>query len=225
MRIGRSPNSEVSMEQETKIRSLLSGGLSNSYISATVDICRDTINRRRKLYASVDAITESDRNSIRAMLWEGIPIGAISVKLKIPETSVLNVQFFDVITAYRNDSLVKKCQECGSAIYPPCQTGGSNFTAARTKLSREVTQHEGRQLYGIALELLQLHDLHLITNPMFFDLAQRAERVMDEINAKEKKTCSGKAGCISGPDTSSEVAGYTQSAGPKISSRGCPRCV
>jgi hypothetical protein len=125
----------------------------------------------------------------RLLLWE-VPIQQISARLKIPVESV-----GDVHRIYRLHDLVKsppKCTECGAVIFSGADihATGSSRIRMRGRISRENVH----KLYDIVSDLMDLNDLQLITNPLFYHLAQRAEKVYGKIYGKskeEKKNSSG----------------------------------
>lgn len=118
----------IPIETEKEIRRLLGLGMSGRKISQRVVVCHGTIATIRRICDMVDGLTKKQREKIKTLLEIGLPVGAIEMRLRIPEGIILAVR--------RYYYLHMRCPTCGSL------TNVQNITSRAKRLLEEVRKSE-----------------------------------------------------------------------------------
>jgi len=173
----------ISIKKEELVRSLLDGGTSDKGIAREADVSADTVARVRRTCEAVKALHENEKADIRKLLRSDIPASQISARLRVPVRLVQEMQRFDRLER-PEDSPAATCPKCGGMIFPPLDR--NQPPPQRKKMRGHISRDNIRSLGDVVLDLIQLGDLELITNPLFYQLSQRAEKVYEKIHRKAK---------------------------------------
>ncbi len=156
-------------------------------IAKRVGVSAGTVVSFRKACATVDALSESVKKKIRRLVWTKTPSLQIASMLGILVEDVKKLRQLD-----RSCSPPKgasECGECGAKLLDPVK-GNLRLRRRTDPCDYEFSSSNFTGLLKVVRNLLDLHDLQIITNPLFFHLAQRAERAYEGLNKKTKSNSS-----------------------------------
>ena len=162
----------VSIETEDAIRKLLDDKLTDREIARLVKVSPFTVGSVRKAREIAAKLTPEQQDEIKSLLMLGLSAEAVSVRTRIPRGLVLAVRRCHYLQQREvGTARPRECPTCGSLMYPkspstdrqdesPCCTGG------------------GDPVRGVVADLISLNRLRLISHPLFYNLARRAEEVI-----------------------------------------------
>jgi hypothetical protein len=173
----------MQIEKERKIRDMLNGMESIKKIAFHLNISADTVIKRKRMYKSLDSISEEKLDEVRKLLAMGTPAGKVEIMLQIPVKTIRHIQLFDEIMDSHKEPEATVCPECGSLSWPGCQTGYTRKFRNDYISVNSIDDIGIMELRGVVLDLLCLGDLHVISNPLFYDLFRKADEVIERIKS------------------------------------------
>jgi hypothetical protein len=174
----------LTIKKEEEIRNLIDDprGFPIRDISEKVGVSYPTINKIWNMLRDVDELGMPRALEIREYLLRGLAIETISLRMKVSCQKIVDVQRYYYLQPRRSGRRVGECPTCGSIMFDSVEKLKEKFArkpikAVPKKLSRQQTD----ELYGLITELVELNRCCIITNPLFYHLAQRAEKILEDL--------------------------------------------
>jgi uncharacterized protein YerC len=148
-----------------RITKMIEAGMRIKEIVRTTGIARNTVRRVVREYRLLSTITSEQEAQVSKLLKVGLPVGAVEAETKIPRLAVTALKRK---TAKPADQKKEDAVECGLVF-----------------LTTPNDSPSVRRLCDIVADVANLGNLHLISHPLFYQLARRAKKLMEKINANE----------------------------------------
>ncbi len=176
----------LSIETEKKIRDLLNLPelLTNGTISRKAGVSRKIVQRIRNMLRIVDKFELDKASQIRKLLLQGVAVKSIAQAVLVPVVGVVAIQRYYYLQTRESEKAINRCPTCDAMMF------GENFKekhgAIRRKSGKlllpEIDKKQAGNLYRLVVDMSELNKLCIIANPVFYYLARRAEKVLEEIN-------------------------------------------
>ena len=175
--------SRLTEKQETKLMRLVRAGGAVRGIAADAGVSIGTVVNFRKACGAVDAMSNEMQSKRRDMLISGLTPEVIASRVLLPAESVKSLRRLDRF--HSPGGGVSECGECGAKVFAKLGEGGRGSRRGKWNGCGFSTENFTK-LLRISMDVLELGDLRIITNPLFYSLVQSSERIIEEVNGKEK---------------------------------------
>ena len=184
----------ITLKQEIRVREIISNPLDLStdrYIAKTTGVSHWQVLYQRRLLNRAKKISLQKTTKIKKLLQAGFPQGAVETQCCATMEEVNCIRrFFYMKLRDPGDGGPLPCPTCGSMMFHKRGSGQVSVQANRKYLASSELTHisegESLALYRLALDMSSLNDLRIIDNPMFYQLAKKAEKLLGVINDKKK---------------------------------------
>jgi len=174
----------LDIEKEKTIRALLRTGMTGREIARQVGVSHFAVDDIRRAARAAKSIPAPLRKEIRNMLFAGLPAGAIEMRLRIPRSEISAVRRYYYLQRRQCVSGgPRKCPACGSMVFPRCD----NVLLNPVVISGVIQSGDVAEARTLIEDLASLHAMRIIPNPLFCDLAQRAENLIERINNENQE--------------------------------------
>jgi len=174
----------LSIEKEKEIRSLISKNPndSNRSIGRLAAVSRVAVQRVRNTQAVVNELGMKKACEVRKMALSGLSMESISVGARVSEEQIKAVVYYFFLQPRAVGSPISLCPTCGSMMFSDDfkEAEKPQRKAASFQLP-SISNKQAEALYRIVNDLCDLEQCHIITNPLFYYLAQRARSILKEL--------------------------------------------
>jgi len=178
----------ITLKQEMAVRSIIGNPFS---LATDRDIAKSTgvshwqVLYQRRLLRDIGEIPSDKVLKIRDLILAGMPLGAIVTSAKATHKEVKVVRRFYYLKRREPGGCGPvMCPTCG-AVMPskaaPDATPPESHYLASSELAH-ISESEALTLYRVVLDIHQLDGVHVIGNPLFYHLAEKARRALDSVN-------------------------------------------
>ncbi len=184
----------ITLRQEIRVREIISNPLDLStdrHIAKLTGVSHWQVLYQRRLLDRVKKMSPQKSAKIRELLLAGFPLGAVESTAKATSDEVSCIRrFFYLKKRDPGANGPLPCPTCGSMMFHRRGSGQVSVSPRRKHLASSELTHisddESLALYRLALDMSSLNDLRIINNPMFYQLAVKAEKLLRKINDKKK---------------------------------------
>ena len=170
---------KLTEKQHDILRELIQTSMSVRVIAVKAGVSQGTVTNFRRACMTVNEMSDIMREKVRMQLSLKTSVPQIAANLNVPVENVWCLRRLDRFRVATETI----CKECGTVFFMS-NGSGTESVDRREKMRGRISLDNTRLLCDIALNLLELSDLHLISNPLFHHLAQRAEKVYKKIHGK-----------------------------------------
>jgi hypothetical protein len=172
----------ITLKQEQIVRACItdpSCKLTNTEIAEKADVSRPQVVHLRRVKETYDKVAVSDRLKVANMLKQGFSAPAIETILKIPKSYINAVRRWEYLQRRRpGDGGPIPCPCCKHILYGDEDADVDVFSSL---FVRYWTGDDSMQ--QVISDLVDLEELHLIRHPLFYYLAQRAKKVLEDVES------------------------------------------
>ena len=170
----------ITIEQEEKVRELIKvGRWSDNKIAEKTGVSRHAVEWVKKTLKSMAGISEADKASVKEMLITGFPLQAIEVRARVSREKIVAIRRYYYLCKRKLGWRGGKCPTCGSIIGEKLRMRNVGY-AAKPFLSED----QSVAMQKIIFDVYELGKLEIIKNPLFFNIAKQAEKLLENINDK-----------------------------------------
>lgn len=171
----------ISITKEEKVRALLSAGLSTKEIARVSGIASSTVLEIRIALDTAKRVSSRKRQRVVELLKAGLPLGQIEVRTRIPANAIHAIRRVEYLQKrFTEAGAPRTCPTCGAAAM--LASGGPRLAGGSQVTPRPLTANESGPLLHIVEDAVALRNEGLVTNPLFYNLACRAEEVLNAIS-------------------------------------------
>lgn len=181
----------ISYEQEEKIRELLEeGALTAVQIGEEAGVSFKTVQDISRIVKHTKRLMKNDPeiyDEIRRDLMRGVPIGAIAMRLRIPDDVIYKVRRFNFFHRRNCGDLERRCPECNAPIaFGPCED--TTFSPADTYAEGAI-RRRGRAMAEILQRIVGLCSLGLDTlrHPLLYSIFRDAKEIVDYLEEQDEE--------------------------------------
>jgi hypothetical protein len=164
----------ITLRQEQIVRECISDPkckLTNKEIAEEAGTTHPQVIQIRRVKERYDKLTEDDRIEITNLLKMGFSAPAVSCILRTPKPNVNAVRRWEYLQRRKpGEGGPKKCPCCHCLLYGD----EKNY---EVDLPHRKEKDPCLQIIG---DLVDLENLHLVRHPLFYHLAQRAKKVLED---------------------------------------------
>jgi hypothetical protein len=165
----------IPLEKETEIQKMLTAGTPQSVIAATVKVGASTVARISRSMRIANEFCGRERGKVKLLIISGMSPEAISARLGFELEAVKAIMRADLLLQY----VVEKphpCPTCGTVMLP--EEPPEEHDSVEIPLPSEG---QTRELCALADEVIGLSKAMTIRNLLFYDIADRMERLFATI--------------------------------------------
>jgi len=167
---------------EERIKRLLKEGVSYKKIAATEGVSRATAKRIARVCDIAARVDEKANREIRGLLLAKWPVGAIEARTRVPKSVISAIRRTMYLRHGTSKPVVtegdpRKCPTCKAIIFMD-----RSQEAGRTWNLSSATSDRCREFHALLCDVVSLNDLKVVTNPLFYHLATRIEKALEEAN-------------------------------------------
>jgi len=179
----------MSRKQEETIRKLLANkNTSYSEISRRAGVSYKAVQHVHYVCKTVNSLPPQKREEIRKFILAGLPDRVTVSRSQVPSKTVHAVRRFYFLHPRKlGGRRTRKCPTCGLMVSDGQQEQPKRLPRRNAKLPPIINEAGASELYRVAQDILGLDELRVISNPLFFYLARRAEKVVKKIDREHKE--------------------------------------
>ena len=170
----------IPLEKEAQIHKMLLAGTPQRDVSEAMGVSPSTVVRISRAIRLASEIDDRRRKRTRLLLIGGLSPESISAKLSIPIDAVWAIKRADFLMASVVES-PRPCPTCGSIMLPAEEGEEHELTTPPPRIAGWYT----RDLFVLADEIVGLAKAHTVCNLLFYNIADRAERLIAAIIGEE----------------------------------------
>lgn len=166
----------IPLEKEIQIHKMLLAGSPQKEVATRTEVSASTVARIARANRLADEIEDKIRVRARMFLIGGLSPEAVASHLGISIEAVWAIQRSEFLLA----SVVETphpCPTCGSVMLPIDTEDEHYLTIPPAGISKE----NARELFALADEVVGLAKAHTVRNMLFYDIADRMERLLATI--------------------------------------------
>lgn len=161
------------IDKEKEIRELFNLGKNGKQIAEILGISTHAVYNVKDMLDLISSITEEQKTEIKELILSKFPVESIIVRTKLPRKTIIAVRRYYFLHKWENDKKLGVCPTCGKITIP-------------SKESNDFSVNDNISLIKkIFFELISLSNLHIIHNPLFYDIIAKIRKVM---SSGEEKT-------------------------------------
>ena len=176
----------IPIDKEAAVQEMLVAGMLHSVICAQAGVSERTVGRIKRSLALAGSVSAKKRSRARVLVICGLTEPAISARLKLPVEVVRSIKRADFLLASVAD-VPYGCPTCGGTMLPE----GEGEEHKLRRPPHDVTVKHARELFALADEIVGLAKLTTVNNLLFYEIADRAERltavIFGENHGEEKR--------------------------------------
>jgi hypothetical protein len=170
----------LSIEKEKKIQELISLGKNDNDISSETQVKKRIVANIRYALELLDKMDTKDVDRIKFLMLKDVPVGSIELKCRIPKKDIYTInKYYYLKNTNKVSAEPHRCSECGTIFMPP------NINWRQKIFSVPFTAMNFLLLRDIATDLVNLGELQIISNPLFYDLYKKTKTFMEKYNVEK----------------------------------------
>lgn len=178
------------IEKEKEIRCLISKNpnASNRGIGRLSGVSRVAVRRVRDTQNTINKMGTKKAAEVRKMVLCGLSRDSISIRARVSKEQIKAVVYFFFLQPRDAGSPVSRCPTCNSMMFSdePEEAKTPQRRADTKSQPPNLNEKQAEALYRIVDDLCDLEQCCIITNPLFYYLAQRAKQTLGEIHGSER---------------------------------------
>lgn len=175
----------ISITKEGEIRRMLPLG-SDLSISRHVRVARKTVANIRRMCEIVETLEDTRVTKVLDLLWTDLPMEAIVVRAGLTRFDIEMIRRYYYLQPRTADQQ-HKCPTCGGAMEVEVpKSAVAHYKADTRKIEpivNKIAVSKTQELYNLIVGMVELKRLGIIRNPLFHDLALRAEDILEQSEA------------------------------------------
>lgn len=185
----------ITMQQEEAVRDIIRDKRdhrNDREISRATGVSHWTVLYQRRLLDAINKIPPLKVEEVRRLLMNGLAVGAVALESATPKKSVFAIRRYFYLQRRESGSMEsRECPTCASIMFAKEEmaaapgTQHAVFRAASELLG--ISDDDALSLYNIVREVHDLHGQEIITSPLFYHIAVKAEKLLRRIDDKEEK--------------------------------------
>lgn len=179
----------LTIAKENEIRHLLEQDpiTADNTIAQVAGVSRISVQRIRRLVETVEKLGTEKSKQVRKLILQGLSFDSIEVATSVSIENIQAIQRYYFLQPRKSGHLVGRCPTCGSMMFD----GDYRLQRTLTKKSGRllppvISEEQAVALYRTVVDFRELDRLCIVTNPLFYYLARRAEKILGEIHGDEE---------------------------------------
>lgn len=180
----------LTIAKEKEIRDLVrdTSHASNKTIARVAGASCVSVQRIRRLIDTIEKLGIEKSKQIRKLLLQGLSPGSVMAATGMIIETVRAVQRYYFLQPRKTGLPVDRCPTCSSMMFDEDFKLRRALTKKSGKLlPPNISEEQAVALYRVVVDLCELDKLCIVTNPLFYYLAQRAKETLGEVHGDEEE--------------------------------------
>lgn len=166
----------IPVEKEVQIHKMVMAGTPTAEIASLMEVSDSTVKRIKMAIAMSADVPEEKLARVRLLTTVGIGHEAISARMKMPVEVVRAIRRAQLlVSSYTKNP--PACPTCGQVILPKEERGEHETT----EIPRHIDAIHAAELFVLADDVIGLAKANTVRNVLFYDIADRAERLLETL--------------------------------------------
>jgi len=169
----------IPIQKETQIHKMIFAGAPTGEIAEAMGVSASTVRRIRVAIRLSENVESRRKARVRLLTMGGLSQEAISAKLKLPVNVVKAIKRTQFLLASVVES-PHPCPTCGNVMLPDEKENEHEIT----ETPKYIRAFHATELFILADEVVGLAKAETVRNMLFYDIADRAERLLANITGE-----------------------------------------
>lgn len=172
----------LALDIEEKVHALLNVGMDAVEIAKHLRIKTTTVRRIRAARESMRKLSKKQRQRIVNLVKAGVPERAIESQTRLPINVIRDVRRCAFLQRRKNGLQdPRECPTCGNMMFPESRSVYMHDKFPYPTGMEGLDGGQAAELCRLAIDMVNLDATETVPNPLFFQLARRAEELLKKI--------------------------------------------